>query len=197
MGGTSALGLMPFWCPVMKTGGPPASALSCLLLPRPPRCRAHGAPPEVLRWFIDHLTGPDALQRKAQVGPFRPLVRCTLPCPAVPCPGRCMPQPGAAAAGKRAWKQRHWAAVLSKSGAAGARACPARATTNVATAMQAEARVSGAGALRSRLARVSPRCWQPGGLQISAHSSKVLRILRPTLPCSTMRSWACMPRHGF
>ncbi|KAL4440601.1 hypothetical protein ABPG75_003602 [Micractinium tetrahymenae] len=28
--------------------------------------RAHGAPPEVLRWFIDRLTGPDALQRKAQ-----------------------------------------------------------------------------------------------------------------------------------
>lgn len=31
-------------------------------------CRAHGAPPEVLRWFIDRLTGPDALQRRAQVG---------------------------------------------------------------------------------------------------------------------------------
>jgi hypothetical protein len=30
-------------------------------------CRAHGAPPEVLRWFIDHISGEGALLRKAQV----------------------------------------------------------------------------------------------------------------------------------
>lgn len=30
-------------------------------------CRSHGAPPDVQRWFIDHLTGDNALMRKAQV----------------------------------------------------------------------------------------------------------------------------------